>query len=174
MFFVGCRSASVPRKTTLTGVFSRRSAPSVVGMTFFTPPGGHGVLSPSLQAGVRDAQGDAARALELAPAIRSTLGLQHPGNILHQWQGLAELGALDLTVARAVEPHLDALSILNEARAFNPVVFAPEDSTWGVFAAEGGDTPLCATRDADGRWTLTGVKPWCSLAATLSHALVSA
>jgi alkylation response protein AidB-like acyl-CoA dehydrogenase len=42
-----------------------------------------------------------------------------------------------------------------------------------VFAAEGGDDPLTATRVIDG-WLLSGTKPWCSLAARLDRALVSA
>ena len=46
-------------------------------------------------------------------------------------------------------------------------------STWGVFAAEGPGTKLQAEPDAGG-WRLTGVKPWCSLADRLSHALVTA
>ena len=47
------------------------------------------------------------------------------------------------------------------------------DSTWGVFAAEGPAGRLEATYDAGG-WTLTGTKPWCSLAGILSHGLVTA
>lgn len=143
-------------------------------MTRFTPYGEHHVLPVSLQSKIRWARGDARKALDLAPAIRTSLGLQTPGNARRLWQGLAELGALDLTVARAVEPHLDALGILDQGREFNPVTFVPERSTWGVFAAEGGDAPLHAERAPEGGWRLTGRKPWCSLAGSLSHALVSA
>lgn len=143
-------------------------------MTSFTPPDDRRVLPVSLQSRIRWAQGSAGRALELASFVRAAVGLQTPGTTRRLWQGLAELGNLDLTVARALEPHLDALSILEQARGFNPVVFVPENSTWGVFAAEGGDTPLCAERGPSGDWRLTGRKPWCSLAGSLSHALVSA
>ncbi|MEY8566311.1 acyl-CoA dehydrogenase family protein [Corynebacteriaceae bacterium 7-707] len=143
-------------------------------MTSFTPYDCHDVLPVSLQSAVRWSRGDARKSLELAPDVRNTLGLQTPGNARRLWRGLAELGCLDLTVARVVEPHLDALSILEQARDFNPVVFVPDRSTWGVFAAEGACPPLRAERDADGGWRLTGRKPWCSLAGYLSHALVSA
>lgn len=89
------------------------------------------------------------------------------GTTRDQWEALATIAARDLGAARALEPHLDAVSILREAGADVP------SGTWGVFAAEGGDDPLTA-RDVDGRWVLTGVKPWCSLADRLDRGLVTA
>jgi len=86
------------------------------------------------------------------------------GKTAELWEILATLAAHDLAIARAVEPHLDAVAILEQA-AQHPVPGA----TWGVFAAEGGDDPLIY---ADG--ALTGTKPWCSLAASLDRALVTA
>jgi len=90
------------------------------------------------------------------------------------WQALATLAAHDLGAARAVEPHLDALAILQQS-GFDAATddTAPASRSWGVFAAEGGDDPLTATRSADA-WLLTGTKPWCSLAGRLDRALVSA
>jgi alkylation response protein AidB-like acyl-CoA dehydrogenase len=82
---------------------------------------------------------------------------------------LATLGSVDLTTARAVEPHWDALAILDQAGAPHP-----EASTWGVYAAAPPGTTLTATQQADGRWRLSGSKPWCSLADRVSHALVTA
>lgn len=90
------------------------------------------------------------------------------GATVHLWSLLATLGAHDLGVARAVEPHLDALAILEQAG-----VRDGGDRTWGVFAAEGPDVRLDAT-PADGAWRLAGVKPWCSLADRLDAALVTA
>ena len=87
------------------------------------------------------------------------------------WQvlsSLATLGSVDLTTARTVEPHWDAVAILDRARAT-----APEDATWGVYAAAPPGTRLTARRAAGG-WRLTGAKPWCSLADRVSHALVTA
>ena len=84
------------------------------------------------------------------------------------WELLATLGATDLGVARAVEPHLDARAIL--AQAGTP---DRDDRTWGVYAAEGPGVRLDAVDDGDG-WRLHGTKPWCSLAGVLDAALVTA
>lgn len=83
---------------------------------------------------------------------------------------LAALGAGDLTVARVVEPHLDAAAILHQAGLDDLLTGG---SAWGVFAAEGPGARLQATEGADG-WTLTGTKPWCSLAGVLDHAVITA
>lgn len=80
------------------------------------------------------------------------------------------MGACDLQVARAVEPHLDALAVLHELG--DPTV--PERSTWGVFAAEGVDMRLTGSLKRSSTWTLAGTKPWSSLAEHLSHALITA
>ncbi|MGV8884954.1 MAG: acyl-CoA dehydrogenase family protein [Microbacteriaceae bacterium] len=100
------------------------------------------------------------------------------GRTREVWQLLAAIGAHDLGAVRALEPHLDAMEILEQARADGATDLLPHDeATWGVFAAEGGDDPLVATEQlGDGRdtWTLSGTKPWCSLASRLDSALVSA
>ncbi|ADG73426.1 conserved hypothetical protein [Cellulomonas flavigena DSM 20109] len=87
------------------------------------------------------------------------------------WSLLATLAAQDLAVARAVEPHLDALAILDQAGV-------PDDAgrTWGVFAAEGPGVRLDAVpASTDAHvWTLRGTKPWCSLADRLDAGLVTA
>ncbi|KRF33198.1 hypothetical protein [Yonghaparkia sp. Soil809] len=97
--------------------------------------------------------------------------------LLDRWEALATLGAVDLGAARVVEPHLDALSILAEAKATATADAGSLDrdpaAVWGVFAAEGGDEPLRARPTAHG-WRLDGVKPWCSLAGILDRALVTA
>ncbi|MBO0901443.1 acyl-CoA dehydrogenase [Cellulomonas sp. zg-ZUI222] len=86
------------------------------------------------------------------------------------WSLLASLAAHDLGVARAVEPHLDALAILDQAGAADTT-----GRTWGVFAAEGPGVRLDAfPPDAGGTWRLRGTKPWCSLAGRLDAALVTA
>jgi len=86
---------------------------------------------------------------------------------------LERLARHDLGVARAVEPHLDALAILGEAELTAQDLGVDDDAVWGVFAAEGGDEPLVATPDGDA-WRLDGVKPWCSLADRLDAALITA
>ena len=93
------------------------------------------------------------------------------------WSLLATLAAHDLAVARAVEPHLDAVAIREQAG-----LPAAADRTWGVFAAEGPGARLEAVPEGGAdpgaprpdRWRLTGVKPWCSLADRLDAALVTA
>lgn len=102
-----------------------------------------------------------------ALALAQQWGRETPGSTRDLWELLATLGAHDLGVARAVEPHLDAVAILSQAGHAVP------SGRWGVFAAEGGDDPLIATDD-HGVWTLTGTKPWCSLADRLDSALVTA
>lgn len=91
------------------------------------------------------------------------------------WDLLAGTAAQDVTTARVLEPHLDALSILAQVPDGVDLgaVGAGPDSTWGVFAAEGPGVRLSAREEA-GRWRLDGIKPWCSLAQQLSHALVTA
>jgi alkylation response protein AidB-like acyl-CoA dehydrogenase len=89
------------------------------------------------------------------------------GRTARLWELLATLGATDLGVARAVEPHLDARAILTQAG------LGDRAGTWGVFAAEGPGVRLDAVEAPDG-WRLTGTKPWCSLAGVLDAALVTA
>ena len=114
------------------------------------------------------AAGDARAALALADRVAAALPLPGAGRTGLLWRALAELGAVDLTVARALEPHLDALAILAQARAAGHPV-PPPGGTWGVFAAEG---PGARLELRDGR--LAGTKPWCSLAGELDRALVTA
>lgn len=98
------------------------------------------------------------------------------------WDLLAATAHCDVSVARMLEPHLDALGILRQAgtelaAGGDPwdlaAIGVDEGSSWGVFAAEGPGMRLDA-READTGWSLRGTKPWCSLAAHLSHALVTA
>ncbi len=119
-----------------------------------------------------------ADALEVAADLGHAALTTGPGSTWARWDLLARLAAHDLGVARAIEPHLDAMQILAEAGGELP------EGTWGVFAAEGGDDPLLASvtqcggaeggGTAGGGWSLTGTKPWCSLADRLDAALVTA
>ncbi len=95
------------------------------------------------------------------------------GVTVRLWEVLATLAASDLAIARAVEPHLDALAILGQARVALPPDLSAPGTTWGVYAAEGPGVRLDAHPTASG-WVLDGVKPWCSLAGRLDAALVTA
>ncbi len=125
-----------------------------------------------LAAVAREARELAGRPVGEAVSWASRLGALAPdpasGRTVLRWELLATVAAADLTVARVVEPHLDALSILHENGDQ-----APDGSSWGVYAAEGPAPRLEATDTSEG-WRLTGRKPWCSLAGEVSHALVTA
>ncbi|UKF81167.1 PIG-L family deacetylase [Clavibacter californiensis] len=125
------------------------------------------------------------RALALAVALGDAGARPGAGRTADLWEALATLAAADLGIARTVEPHLDALAILDQERDAAGEDGATGDAThagdaaartWGVFAAEGGGDPLTAVADADGpdAVRLSGTKPWCSLAGSLTHALITA
>lgn len=123
-----------------------------------------------------DVDGDAGRALALARDIGASAAQPGEGQTVELFEMLATIAAADLTAARIAEAHLDAFSILDQAsvarREFSTAVDVG-DQSWGVFAAEGAESRLSATQQ-NGRWHLDGRKPWCSLAGSLSHALVTA
>lgn len=114
------------------------------------------------------AAGSVPQALALAADLGGKTPLPGAGSTLELWETLATLAAADLSVARTVEPHLDALAIVQQAHL--PV----SPGSWGVFAAEAPGARLEAQRGPDGAWLLTGRKAWCSLAANLDQAVVTA
>ncbi len=122
-----------------------------------------------------DLPADVDQALQLATRLGTVDGADGPSAV-DEWETLATLAAHDLGVARAIEPHLDALGILREARTAGIDLDGDAEpyGPWGVFAAEGGPDPLLAGPGPDGGWTLTGTKPWCSLADRLGSALITA
>jgi len=117
--------------------------------------------------------------LTLARRCSLETPLPGAGATIRRWEILATIAAENLTAARVIEAHLDALAILAEAQ-IDPAtdlgaLGVTADSTWGVFAAEAGGVRVDAARTQRGdSWCLTGIKPWCSLADRLSHALVTA
>lgn len=119
----------------------------------------------ALRSSASEHAGDVAGALAIAGRLGAPLATASHQQVLAV---LTALAAGDLTVARTVEPHLDALIILRESDY--PV---PIEGLWGVFAAEDPRQPLRA-EPSDTGWRLTGTKPWCSLAKLLDHALVTA
>jgi alkylation response protein AidB-like acyl-CoA dehydrogenase len=141
---------TAPHTPVSLGVSARTAGP-MVGMLAGNPPS------------------DVSSALATALAWGAHAHSPGTGSTRELWEALATVAAHDLGAARTIEPHLDALAILEQAGEAS----AADGSTWGVFAAEGGDDPLTATEVLDG-WLLSGTKPWCSLAGTLSNALVSA
>jgi alkylation response protein AidB-like acyl-CoA dehydrogenase len=89
------------------------------------------------------------------------------GLTVQRLRALAELGAADAALARLAEGHLDALAILDE--------LGGDDGEPGALRAVWAARPelLEARADGDG-WRLVGSKPWCSGAAAIDRALVTA
>jgi len=118
-------------------------------------------------AAARAAGEDVDASLELAETYGICLPVPGGGATLWRWQLFADVAAQDLTVARILEAHADALAILAEAGV------APPTGRWGVFAAEAPGVELTGRRLGAG-WVVEGTKPWCSLGGRLDHALVTA
>lgn len=108
--------------------------------------------------------------LTRARELGRELPLPGHGNTRDLWSALSGLGRQDLAFARVIEPHLDAIAIIDQA---GRPELCHESDTWAVWAAEGSSTPLRATPSGNG-WTLTGTKPWCSLAEHVTRAVVTA
>ncbi len=83
---------------------------------------------------------------------------------------LADLGTVDLDLARLGEAHLDALAILADLGATD---LDRPGAVWGVWAANPPVDPVRAEPAGSG-WRLTGTKPWCSGAGTCDLALITA
>ncbi len=91
------------------------------------------------------------------------LPLPGAGNTLERWRALAAVGALDLSLAKVYEGHTDALAILAELNG------GAAEGLWAVWAAEPPGHRL-VFRDG----ALSGKKAWCSGAAAVDCAVVSA
>ena len=98
------------------------------------------------------------------------LPLPAKGSTLFRWRALAMVAAHDLSTFKLFEGHVDALAILAELGGSRT-----SGETWAVWCAESPDARLRA-RAADGatRVRVEGRKAWCSGAAAVDHALVSA
>ena len=120
----------------------------------------------SAAAGIGD---DARAAITLAARWGRELPPPGDGGTAVRMGVLRAVARRNLTAARVLEAHADALAVLGEAGN------SPEaDRSWGVFAAEAPGVLLEARPDGDGGFRLDGTKPWCSLAGHLDRALVTA
>lgn len=137
-------------------------------------------LRPLLDA-AQQAVGDVPALLDLAKAAADAAPNPGEGRTAFLWELLASVTAVDVAAGRALEPHLDASAILAQAAGlaaaegrdlpeFGGIHF---EGAWGVFAAEAPGIRLDA-KEADGCFLLHGSKPWCSLAAQLDHAVLTA
>lgn len=100
--------------------------------------------------------------------VGRTLPMPGRGGTLDRWRALAALGAEDLTLAKVLEAHHDAIAILAELRAAP----APAGALLAVWAAEGPQSTVRLYDDGHGP-RLQGRKPWCSGAAFVDAALLT-
>jgi hypothetical protein len=115
---------------------------------------------------------DAGRALRaLIGAGLDRLPLPGHGNTSERWRALGAVAAFDLSLVKLYEGHTDALAILAELSAPQP----DDGSAWAVWAAEPPDARLSARGATDSQTVLLqGTKSWCSGAASVTHAVVTA
>ncbi|MFC3480343.1 acyl-CoA dehydrogenase family protein [Kocuria carniphila] len=118
----------------------------------------------------REVQEFVRHGLAEATTLTRELPLPGQGSTRELWARMSDLARQDLALARIVEPHLDATAIIDQAGRRDLLT---DSDTWAVWAAEGPGTPQTATPSRDG-WTLSGTKPWCSLADFVSRAVVTA
>jgi alkylation response protein AidB-like acyl-CoA dehydrogenase len=99
------------------------------------------------------------------------LALPAPGSGLtgERHRALYEFGRLDLSLARLVEAHTDAMAILIEAGHA-----VPTGTLYGVWASDGPRSLLKMARSGNGSIKLNGTKRFCSGASLLDAALVTA
>ena len=81
---------------------------------------------------------DVTDVLRWAVGIGAEAALPASGATADRWALMATVAAQDLTVARVLEPHLDAVAILAEDGQ------EAVSSSWGVWAAEGAEPRLVA------------------------------
>lgn len=104
----------------------------------------------------------------LRERTREPLPLPGRGRTRDRHTALEEVGREDLSLAKLVEPHHDAVAIGLELD--HPV---DPDDVWAVWASEPPFAVLHAERSAGG-WRLEGRKAFCSGAELVTHALVTA
>lgn len=139
-------------------------------------PGELAGIAPLLDAAAAGV-GDVPALLSLAKDLGEAAPRPGEGNTAFLWEILASVTAVDVAAGRILEPHLDAAAILGQAGAADPagaLAGVPFDGAWGVFAAEAPGQRLEAKDAAGGGVVLNGSKPWCSIAAQLDHAVLTA
>jgi alkylation response protein AidB-like acyl-CoA dehydrogenase len=118
-------------------------------------------------------RGDAAQTgrmlLALIDARLDRPPLPGSGDTRARWQALGAVAGFDLSLVKLYEGHTDAVAILAELDGAQPEA----GTSWGVWAAEPPNARLLTIRDGDAL-RLRGTKAWCSGAASVTHALVTA
>lgn len=102
-------------------------------------------------------------------AGRASLPMPGSGQTLERWRALAEIAAVDLSLAKLFESHTDALAIMAELASGT----TPNPGLWAVWAAESPNARVQAEPSGPGQLRLTGVKAWCSGASQVDNALLT-
>ncbi len=95
------------------------------------------------------------------------------GGTAGRFSALWDLGHVELSLGRLGEAHADGHAILWEAGRPDLASVDGRPALFGVWAAEPADGRVSIDRDGTG-WRLRGTKRWCSGAAMLDRALVTA
>lgn len=104
-----------------------------------------------------------------AGSSQAHLPLPGAGQTSNRHQALSRWGALDLSFARIAEAHTDALAILAECG------HVPRSGAlYGVWASDAPPSRVTCERIDGGEWRIEGIKQFCSGAAFLDAALVTA
>jgi alkylation response protein AidB-like acyl-CoA dehydrogenase len=104
-----------------------------------------------------------------AQSEASRLPLPGGGETPKRLQALRGWGATDLSFGRIAEAHTDALAILSECGHF------PRSAAlYGVWASDAHPSRVTCERIAENEWRIDGVKQFCSGAAFVDAALVTA
>lgn len=95
------------------------------------------------------------------------------GQILERWRALACVAGHDLALCKLYEGHTDALATIQEVGQEVGTATPAAGTLWGMWAAEPPQARVSVQRTGDGL-QINGRKAWCSGAAVLSHALMTA
>jgi alkylation response protein AidB-like acyl-CoA dehydrogenase len=104
-----------------------------------------------------------------AGSAASQLALPGAGHTPERHRALAQWGATDLSFARIAEAHTDALAILAECGQV-----PRSGALYGVWASDAPPSRVTCERLGSGDWRIEGTKQFCSGAAFVDAALVTA
>ncbi len=99
--------------------------------------------------------------------LRNSLPPPGEGESLIRWQRFMAIGALDLSVAKIVESHFDAMAIIQEAGV------TPFSGIYAVWASKFGGRHLRAQFDSNSNtWMVEGQLAFCSAASLIDYAVI--
>jgi alkylation response protein AidB-like acyl-CoA dehydrogenase len=109
------------------------------------------------------------RLANFANSPASHVPMPGTGHTPERHRALLRWGAMDLSFARIAEAHSDALAIMAECGQI-----PRSDTLYGVWASDAPPSRVTCERLDNGEWRIDGTKPFCSGAAFVGAALVTA